>query len=195
MYEMIHRPIWMHLAISLEVLHKPRVWGLARGRRALVAGEDKKLEQLHQEFDKLRTELVEVKKRMERKEEIIEKDRDAGDRIVAWVDPNVRDMGGEDMAAFFAMLMCRKFRANQDLHEEMHVDMSCMVEGFTSEVNMQKRMVMELPPAKQVTAGMDMQEMPPPPGFATGMDMEEMQIAIPQPPGLDNEMGMQMEIH
>ena len=60
---------------------------------------------------------------------------------------------------------------------------------------MQKRMVMELPPAKRVTAGMDMQEMPPPPGFATGMDMEEMQIAIPQPPWLDDEMGMQMAIH
>ncbi|XP_037417125.1 agamous-like MADS-box protein AGL61 [Triticum dicoccoides] len=139
----------------------------ADAREEGSVGEVKKLEQLHQEFDELRIKLVEVKKRTERKE------------LVVWVDLNVHDMGDEDMSAFFAALMCRNLHPNQ---------------GFASEINRQKHMVMEVPLAEVVTDGMDMQEMPPPPGFAAGMDMEEMQMAIPQPPGLDDEMGMQMAI-
>lgn len=40
---------------------------------------------------------------------------------------------------------------------------------------------------------MDIQEMPPPPGFAAGMDMEKMQMAIPQQPGFDGEMGVAVQ--
>ena len=44
-----------------------------------AGGEDKKLEQLHQEFDELRVELVEVKKCTECKKEVMVKERNAGD--------------------------------------------------------------------------------------------------------------------
>ncbi|XBI23109.1 hypothetical protein VPH35_064044 [Triticum aestivum] len=126
-----------------------------------AAGEVQKLEKLHQEFDELRKVLVEVKKRTER-EEVTVKERDAGEPIAAWVDPNVRDMGAEDMAAFFAALMQVKDiaseRANQVL---LRVDVSRMAE-----------------------------EMLLPLLFVVGMDMEEMQMVIPQPLGFDDEMGM-----
>ena len=44
-----------------------------------AGGEDKKLEQLHQEFDELRIELVKVKKCTECKKEVMVKERNAGD--------------------------------------------------------------------------------------------------------------------
>ena len=45
-----------------------------------AGGEDKKLEQLHQEFDELRIELVKVKKCTECKKEVMVKERNVGDR-------------------------------------------------------------------------------------------------------------------
>ena len=45
-----------------------------------AGGEDKKLEQLHQEFDELRVEMVEVKKCTECKKEVMVKERNVGDR-------------------------------------------------------------------------------------------------------------------
>ncbi|XP_044354748.1 agamous-like MADS-box protein AGL29 [Triticum aestivum] len=86
------------------------------------AGEDQKLEKLHQEFNELRKELVEVKKRTER-EEVTAKLHDAGEPIAAWVDPNVRDMGDEDMAAFFVALMQVKDIASERANQvPLHVD-------------------------------------------------------------------------
>ena len=66
-------------------------------------------------------------------------------------------------------------------------------QGFAFGMNMQQQIVMELPPAQEVTARMDMQEMPPPAGFATGMDMKQMQMVIPQPLGFVDETGMAMQ--
>ncbi|XP_073351917.1 agamous-like MADS-box protein AGL29 [Aegilops tauschii subsp. strangulata] len=92
------------------------------------AGEDQKLEKLHQEFNELRKELVEVKKRTER-EEVTAKLRDAGEPIAAWVDPNVRDMGDEDMAAFFVALMQVKDIASERANQvPLHVDVSRIAE-------------------------------------------------------------------
>ena len=47
-----------------------------------AASEDQKMEKLHQEFDELRTDLVEVKKQTER-EEVTAKECDAGEPIAA----------------------------------------------------------------------------------------------------------------
>ncbi|XP_037410426.1 agamous-like MADS-box protein AGL23 [Triticum dicoccoides] len=153
----------------------------AGAREEGAASDDQKMEKRHQEFDEMRTDLSEVKKRTER-EEVSANERDTGEPIAAWVDPNVRDMGDEDMVAFFAALMQVKDivseRANQVL---LRVDVSRMKE---------QQMLMELPLAQAVTAGMDMQEMPPPLVFAAGMDMEEMQMVIPHLLGFDDEMGM-----
>lgn len=95
----------------------------ASATEEVSAGEDQKLEKLHQEFNELRKELVEVKKRTEREEVTVK------EPIAAWVDPNVRDMGDKDMAAFFAALMQVKDiaseRANQVL---LRVDVSRMAE-------------------------------------------------------------------
>nr|XP_040258923.1 uncharacterized protein LOC109771300 [Aegilops tauschii subsp. strangulata] len=133
-----------------------------------------------------------VKKRTER-DEVTVKEPEAGEPIAAWVDPNVREMGDEDMAAFFAALMQVKHvvseRANKQEQQMLMATLS-PAEAFASGINMQQQMVMELPPAQGVTAEMDMQEMPPPLVFTVGMDMEEMQMVIPQPPGFDDDMGM-----
>lgn len=100
----------------------------AGAREEGAAGEDEKLEKLQQEFDELRAELDEAKKLKKLHEEVMAKERAAGDLIAAWVDPKVRDMGDEDMAAFFAALMQVKDavseRAIQVLIEAMHFDMA-----------------------------------------------------------------------
>uniref|UniRef100_M8CJ54 Agamous-like MADS-box protein AGL62 n=1 Tax=Aegilops tauschii TaxID=37682 RepID=M8CJ54_AEGTA len=137
-----------------------------------AAGEDKKLENLLQEFNELRTELAEVKKWTKRTDKAMAKERSAGDQIAAWFDPKVRDMGDEDMAAFFAALM--------------------QEQGFEAGMDMQQMVMAALPPSQVVAAGVDMQEMPPPPGLAAGMDMEQMQMTMPKPPGFD--AGLDMEI-
>ena len=49
-----------------------------------AAGEDEKLEKLQQEFDELRTELVELKKRTKRTDKAMAKERSAGDQIATW---------------------------------------------------------------------------------------------------------------
>ncbi|KAF7034083.1 hypothetical protein CFC21_045138 [Triticum aestivum] len=174
-----------------------------------AAGEDKKLEKLHQELDELRTELTELKKRTKRTDKAMAKERSAGDQIAAWFDHKARDMGDEDMAAFFAALMQMKDavsdRANQVLLEAMHAHMSRMAEvappppppqifgGSTFEfgsssgtANDGMEFQFRVPPPQEqgFEAGMDMQQMvmpAPPPSHvvAAGMDVQEM----PPPPG------------
>lgn len=181
-----------------------------------AAGEDEKLEKLQQEFDELRTELAELKKRTKRTDKAMAKERSAGDQIAAWFDPKARDMGDEDMAAFFAALMQMKDavsdRANQVLLEAMHAHMSRMAEvappppprifgGSTFEYGSSSGTAndgMELqflapPPQEQgFEAAMDMQQMvmaplPPSQVVAARMDVQEM----PPPPGL--AAGMDLE--
>ena len=152
-----------------------------------AAGEDEKLEKLQQEFDELRTELAELKKRTKRTDKAMAKERSAGDQIAAWFDHKARDMGDEDMAAFFAALMQMKDavsdRANQVLFEAMHAHMSRMAE------------VAPPPPPPQISLefgsssgttndGMEFQFLAPPPqeqGFEAAMDMQQMVMA-PLPP-------------
>ncbi|KAM3355455.1 hypothetical protein ACQJBY_025936 [Aegilops geniculata] len=184
-----------------------------------AAGEDKKLEKLLQEFNELRTELAEVKKWTKRTDTAMVKERSAGDQIAAWFDPKVRDMGDEDMAAFFAALMQVKNdvsdRANQVLLEAMHVHLSRMAEvapppphilgdstfefgSSSGSANDGTELQFLVPPPQEqgFQAGMDMQQMvmaalPPSQVVAAGMDMQEM----PPPPGLAagmNKEQMQM---
>ncbi|XP_044346541.1 uncharacterized protein, partial [Triticum aestivum] len=141
-----------------------------------AAGEDEKLEKLQQEFDEMRTELVELKKRTKRTDKAMVKERSAGDQIAAWFDPKVRDMGDEDMAAFFAALM----------------QMKDAEQGFEAGMDMQQMVMPPPPPSHVVAAGMDVQEMPPSPGLAAGMDLEQMQMTMPKPPGFD--AGLDKEI-
>ena len=159
----------------------------AAAREEGAAGEDEKLEKLQQEFDELRTELVELKKRTKRTDKAMAKERSAGDQIAAWFDPKARDVGDEDMAAFFAALMQMKDavsdRANQVLLEAMHAHMSRMAE------------VAPPPPPPQISLefgsssgtandGMEFQFLGPPPqeqGFEARMDMQQMVMA-PLPP-------------
>ncbi|KAF7034078.1 hypothetical protein CFC21_045130 [Triticum aestivum] len=182
-----------------------------------AAGEDEKLEELQQEFDELRTELTELKKRTKRTDKAMARERSAGDRIAAWFDPKARDMGmgDEDMVAFFAALMQMKDavsdRANQVLLEAMHAHMSRMAEvalpppprssvaapssseqGFEAAMDMQQMVMAPQPPSHVVAAGMDVQDMPPPPGLAAGMDQEQMQMTMSKPPGFD--AGLDKEI-
>ncbi|XBI33633.1 hypothetical protein VPH35_056929 [Triticum aestivum] len=183
-----------------------------------AAGEDEKLEKLQQEFDELRTELTELKKRTKRTDKAMAKERSAGDpKTSAWFDPKARDMGDEDMAAFFAALMQMKDavsdRANQVLLEAMHAHMSRMAEvapppppprifgGSTFEYGSSSGTAnngMELqflaPPSEEqgFEAAMDMQQMvmaplPPSQVVAAGMDVQDM----PPPPGL--AAGMDLE--
>ncbi|XP_048567235.1 agamous-like MADS-box protein AGL62 [Triticum urartu] len=152
--------------------------------------EDQKMKKLHQEFDELRMDLFEGKKRT-RHEEDTAKERDMGEPTATWVEPNVRAMGDDDLVAFFAAPMQVK-----DIVSECAAwrrwPRRCRCSSSVAQ-----QMLMELPLAQAVTAGMDMQVMPPPLVFAAGMDMEEMQMLIPQPPGFDDEMGMppSLEIH
>ncbi|XP_037418760.1 MADS-box transcription factor 47-like [Triticum dicoccoides] len=182
-----------------------------------AAGEDEKLEKLQQEFDELRMELAEVKKQTKRTEKAMAKERSAGDQIAAWFDTKARDMGDEDMAAFFAALMQVKDavsdRANQVLLEAMHAHMSRMAEvapplpppqifgGSTFEFGsssgtandgMEFQFLAPPPQEQGFEAGMDMQQMvmaPPPTSHvvAAGMDVQDM----PPPPGL--AAGMDLE--
>ncbi|XBI33643.1 hypothetical protein VPH35_056939 [Triticum aestivum] len=167
-----------------------------------AAGEDEKLEKLQQEFDELRTELAELKKRTKRTDKAMAKERSAGDQIAAWFDTKARDMGDEDMAAFFAALMQMKDavsdRANQVLLEAMHAHISRMAE------------VAPPPPPPQIFGGntfefgsssgtandgMEFQFLGPPPqeqGFEARMDMQQMVMA-PLPPSHVVAAGMDVQ--
>ncbi|XBI33657.1 hypothetical protein VPH35_056953 [Triticum aestivum] len=167
-----------------------------------AAGEDEKLEKLQQEFDELRTELAELKKRTKRTDKAMAKERSAGDQIAAWFDPKAPDMGDEDMAAFFAALMQMKDAvsdgANQVLLEAMHAHMSRMAE------------VAPPPPPPQIFGGntfefgsssgtandgMEFQFLGPPPqeqGFEARMDMQQMVMA-PLPPSHVVAAGMDVQ--
>nr|CDM87053.1 unnamed protein product [Triticum aestivum] len=167
-----------------------------------AAGEDEKLEKLQQEFDELRTELAELKKRTKRTDKAMAKERSAGDQIAAWFNPKARDMGDEDMAAFFAALMQMKDAvsdgANQVLLEAMHAHMSRMAE------------VAPPPPPPQIFGGntfefgsssgtandgMEFQFLGPPPqeqGFEARMDMQQMVMA-PLPPSHVVAAGMDVQ--
>lgn len=149
------------------------------------------------------------------------KERATGDKIAAWVDPDARDMGDEDMAAFFAALMqvidVVSERANQVLVEAFQVDVSRKVEmapplppqifgGSTFEfgsssgsanAEMENQLLVPPPQGQGFEAWMDMQQqmvmaaLPPPQGFASEMDMQQ-QMVMELPPAQGVAAGMDM---
>ncbi|KAF7040782.1 hypothetical protein CFC21_050662 [Triticum aestivum] len=93
----------------------PMAQGAANGRFLAAEGagagagegaaDEDNVKRLAQQLAEMRTELREVKKQTKRIDKAMAKERAAGDQIAAWVDPKARDMGDEDMAAFFATLL------------------------------------------------------------------------------------------
>ncbi|EMS50619.1 Agamous-like MADS-box protein AGL62 [Triticum urartu] len=162
------------------------------------AADEDNVKRLAQQLAEMRAELTEVKKQKKRIDKAMAKERAAGDQIAAWVDPKVRDMGDDDMAAFFATLLKVKtdvsHRANQVL-----LDFSRKVE------------ITRLPPAQifggsifefgsssgSAHAGMEFQFLVPPPqgqGFEAGMDMHQtVMAALPPPQGFPSAIDMQVQ--
>ncbi|XP_037403688.1 MADS-box transcription factor 34-like [Triticum dicoccoides] len=164
------------------------------GGGALVQGaaaDDDELKKLHQLHGELRTRLKEVKARKGRVVEAMAKERAAGDQFAVWLDPELGDIGEEELMAFAAELMVARAavsdRAYQVLLEAQNVS----------------RMLQAPPPPQQQlfgcstfefggsssgNAGMGMQQMqmvmPSTQGFAVGMHMHQMSMAMPPPPGL-----------
>lgn len=181
------------------------------GAEVQAAVDDNQLQELHRQDGEMRVELAERKKRKKRTDEALAQECTAGDQIAAWLDPDVRDMGYEDMAAFAAALLqvqaAVSGRANQVLVEVFHVDISRKLQvpppplqlfaastfefGSCSSANenlmqdMQEMQLAMLPP-QGFSAGMEMQMlMPSPQGFAGGMDMDpdHMLMAMQPQPG------------
>ncbi|KAM3352466.1 hypothetical protein ACQJBY_023990 [Aegilops geniculata] len=171
------------------------------GGGALVQGgaaADDELKELHLLHGELRTRLKEVKARKGRVVEAMAKERASGDQIAAWLDPELGDMGEEEMMAFAVKLMVARAavskRAYQVLLEAQNVS----------------RMLQAPPPPQQQlfggstfefgssssgNAGMGMQQMqmsvPSTQGFAVEMNMHQMLMAMPPPSGLAYGVDMQ----
>lgn len=174
------------------------------GARVLSAADDNELKKLHLQHGELRTQLKEVKERKECVEEAMAKERATGDQIAVWLNPELGDMGEEEMTAFVAELMVARAavleRVNQVLLEVQNIrrmpqapapplqqffDGSTFEFGSSSTTNtgMEMQMQMAMPPMQGFAAGMDMHHMlmamPPPSGLAYGMDMQQIFMSIP----------------
>ncbi|XP_044973039.1 agamous-like MADS-box protein AGL23 [Hordeum vulgare subsp. vulgare] len=188
------------------------------GANALVvqgATDDNELKKLHLQHGELRTQLKEVKLRKQCVEEAMAKERAAGDQIAAWLDPELGDMGEEEMMAFAAELMTVRAavseRANQVLLEVQNVSLfggSTFELGSSSSANARMEMqqmqnvslfggsTYELGSSSSASARMEMQQMqmviPSTQGFAAGMHMHmhQMLMTMPPPPGLSYGVDM-----
>ncbi|KAE8772312.1 Agamous-like MADS-box protein AGL62 [Hordeum vulgare] len=151
------------------------------GANALVvqgATDDNELKKLHLQHGELRTQLKEVKLRKQCVEEAMAKERAAGDQIAAWLDPELGDMGEEEMMAFAAELMTVRAavseRANQVLLEVQNVSLfggSTFELGSSSGANARMEMqqmqnvslfggvTFELGSSSSANARMEMQQM------------------------------------
>ncbi|VAH86408.1 unnamed protein product [Triticum turgidum subsp. durum] len=188
------------------------------------AADEDNVNELAQQLAEMRAELMEVKKQRKRIDKAMAKERAAGDQIAAWVDPNVRDMGDEDMAAFFAMLLKVKTdvsdRANQvllDFSRKVEISPLSPAQIFggsifefgsssgSAHAGMEFQFLVPPPQGQGFEAGMDMQQMvmaplPPPLGFPSGIDMQQ-QMVLDMPPaqvvaaGMDMQQQMAMEMH
>ncbi|KAM3333642.1 hypothetical protein ACQJBY_028628 [Aegilops geniculata] len=188
------------------------------GGGALVQGadDDNELKELHQLHGELRTRLKEVKAQKGRVVEAMAKERASGDQIAAWLDPELGDMGEEEMMAFAAKLMVARAavsdRAYQVLLEAQNLSRmlqappppqqqlfggSTFEFGGSSSGNARmgmQQMQMAMPSTQGFADGMHMHQMlmamPPPPGLAYGVDMQQMHMSIPPSPvfGAGTEM-------
>ncbi|XP_037409703.1 MADS-box transcription factor 47-like [Triticum dicoccoides] len=162
------------------------------------ADDDDELKKLHQLHGELRTRLKEVKVRKGRVEEAMAKERAAGDQFAVWLDPELGDIGEEELMAFAAKLMVARAAVS---------DRACQV--LLDAQNVSRMLQAPPPPQQQLfggstfefggsssgNAGMGMQQMqmavPSTQGFADGMHMHQMLMAMPPPPGLAYGVDMQ----
>ncbi|XP_073351916.1 uncharacterized protein [Aegilops tauschii subsp. strangulata] len=107
------------------------------------------------------------------------KEHDAGDQIAAWVHP----MKVQDVVSERAKVLLEAMHVNVRHKAEVAHSLPPQLFGgsFLSSVAAAAHGDGDVASASV---------MPPLPGFATAMDMEEMEMAIPRPPGFDDEMGM-----
>uniref|UniRef100_A0A453FWM5 MADS-box domain-containing protein n=2 Tax=Aegilops tauschii TaxID=37682 RepID=A0A453FWM5_AEGTS len=189
------------------------------GGGALVQGadDDNELKELHLLHGELRTRLKEVKAQKGRVVEAMAKERASGDQIAAWLDPELGDMGEEEMMAFAVKLMVARAavseRAYQVLLEAQNVSRmlqappppqqqlfggSTFEFGGSSSGNAgmeMQQMQMVMPSTQGFAVGTHMHQMlmamPPPPGLAYGVDMQQMHMSIPPSPGFGAGMEMQ----
>ncbi|XP_037418066.1 floral homeotic protein AGAMOUS-like [Triticum dicoccoides] len=192
------------------------------GGSALVqaADDDNELKKLHLLHGELRTQLKEVKAQKGCVEEAMAKERAAGDQIAAWLNPELGDMGEEEMMAFAAELMVARAaisdRAYQVLLEAQNVSRmlqappppqqqlfggSTFEFGSSSSGNAgmgMQQMQMVMPSTQGFTVGMHMHqtlmEMSPPSGLAYGVDMQQTLMSIPPSPVFGAGMEMQQMV-
>ncbi|XBH66466.1 hypothetical protein VPH35_094963 [Triticum aestivum] len=188
------------------------------GTGVLSATDNNKLKKLHLQHGELRTQLKEVKMQKECMEEAMAKKRAVGDQIAVWLNPELGDMGEEEMMAFAAKLMpvrvavsecanqvllnlgmeniLRAFQAPGVPLPQQHFGGSTLEFGSTSTntgMEMQQ-MHMAMPPTQGFAIGMDTHHMPmamPPPGLAYGMNMQQSLMSIPPPSRFGAGMEMQ----
>ncbi|XP_073352135.1 uncharacterized protein [Aegilops tauschii subsp. strangulata] len=206
----------------------PMAQGAANGRFLAAEGagagagegaaDEDNVKRLAQQLAEMRTELREVKKQTKRIDKAMAKERAAGDQIAAWVDPKVRDMGDDDMAAFFATLLKVKTdvsdRANQvllDFSRKVKITPPPPAQIFggsifefgsssgSAHAGMEFQFLVPPPQGQGFEARMDMQQMvmaplPPPQGFPSGIDMQQ-QMVMEMPPAQVVAAGMDMQPH
>ncbi|KAM3355321.1 hypothetical protein ACQJBY_025854 [Aegilops geniculata] len=183
------------------------------------AADEDNVTRLAQQLAEMRAELREVKKQRKRIDKAMAKERAAGDQIAAWVDPKARDMGDDDMAAFFATLLKVKTdvsdRANQvllDFSRKVKITRppppaqifgGSMFEfgsnSGSAHAGMEFEFLVPPPQGQGFEAGMDIQQMvmaplPPPQGFPSGIDMQQ-QVVMEMPPAQVVAAGMDMQPH
>ncbi|XP_037438413.1 agamous-like MADS-box protein AGL61 [Triticum dicoccoides] len=165
---------------------------LAGGATGVLSTTDNnKLKKLHLQHGELRTQLKEVKMRKECIEEAMAKKRVVGDQIAAWLNPELGDMGEEEMMAFAARLMpvrvavsecanqvllnlgmenvLRALQAHGVPLPQQLLGGSTFEFGSTStNTGMEKQQVTMAMPPPEFPADM---EMPPPMGIAAGTEM------------------------
>ncbi|KAI5001332.1 hypothetical protein ZWY2020_025982 [Hordeum vulgare] len=180
------------------------------GAEVQAAAADHRLQTLYRLHGVMRKELAERNKGKKRADEALAQQHAAGDQIAAWLQPEVHDMGYEDMAAFAATLMqvqaAVSGRSNQVLMEAYHLDIKRKLQvppPPPPPLQLFSASTFEVGSSSNANAGIEMQQMqmamrPPPPPLQlfsastfevgsssnanAGIEMQQMQMAMRPPP-------------
>ncbi|XP_044391988.1 uncharacterized protein [Triticum aestivum] len=173
---------------------------LAGGATGVLSTTDNnKLKKLHLQHGELRTQLKEVKMRKECMEEAMAKKRAMGDQIAVLLNPDLGDMGEEEMMAFVGKLMPVRVAISECANQVLlnlgmeNIIRALQAPGVPLPQQLFAGSTFESG-STSTNTGMEMQQMhmamPSTQGFAVGMDMHHMSMAMP-PPGLAYGMNMQ----
>uniref|UniRef100_A0A8I6XKS4 MADS-box domain-containing protein n=2 Tax=Hordeum vulgare subsp. vulgare TaxID=112509 RepID=A0A8I6XKS4_HORVV len=191
------------------------------GAEVQAAAADHRLQTLYRLHGVMRKELAERNKGKKRADEALAQQHAAGDQIAAWLQPEVHDMGYEDMAAFAATLMqvqaAVSGRSNQVLMEAYHLDIKRKLQvppPPPPPLQLFSASTFEVGSSSNDNAGIEMQQMqmamrPPPPPLQlfsastfelgsssnanAGIEMQQMQMAMRPPPPQMHQMFMAMQ--